>query len=738
MTDPEQKGLTANAKLLGSDYRTRDDGMTVTRPRLRRCPIICLAGTLILATGPASAAPIVWIGGAGDWFDGSNWSLGIAPGNIDDTRIDNGGSATADSGSGFYPGGGTLAETNNLNVGVRTNPILLPPYGSGTLTLNAVGLSVGGNLNVGVTNAPSAIGFGSSNGSLTTSSGVNNPGNIDVGGDAAFGNFIDGVASGTATGTGSVGGSLTGMAAGSLIVGHTEGDGNADGTLTVSGDVADFTSLQVGVTGLSSTGNAAGTMNVGGTLSRTPGGGFISVGTVAGAGQSSGTLSVANGINGFLSLGVANGSADINATGSTTGTLSVSAGGVHSGAPNGVSFEVGNTNADGSTIGTATVTGGISGYNAIEVGNVRGNNSAGNATGNAGINGNLTGLGTGALRVGRTEGSGDADGTLTVSGDVADFTSLQIGVTGLSSTGNAAGDMNVGGTLSRTPGGGFISVGTVAGAGQSSGTLSVANGINGFISLGVANGSADINATGSTTGTLDVLAGGVHSGTTNGVSFEVGNTNAHGSTVGTANITGGISGFGAIEVGNVRGNNSTGNATGQLSISGGPVTASNMRVGVSEGGIGIATGIVSLDPTLVTLDTGLVLGDGSTLQMAIDGNSRGVDYAAFDAANAAIDGILEVLFSFDPLSAVYDLIVSDSINGISGDFDSVSVFGLGIGTTYSYGIEVANIGGMDVEIYRLRVGETNGSTVPEPAALLLLVAGLTGVLVLRSRRSAIE
>ena len=557
MTDPEQKGLTANAKLLGSDYRTRDDGMTVTRPRLRRCPIICLAGTLILATGPASSAPIAWIGGAGDWFDGSNWSLGIAPGNIDDTRIDNGGSATADSGSGFYPGGGTLAETNNLNVGVRTNPILLPPYGSGTLTLNAVGLSVGGNLNVGVTNAPSAIGFGSSNGSLTTSSGVNNPGNIDVGGDAAFGNFIDGVASGAATGTGSVGGSLTGMAAGGLIVG-------------------------------------------------------------------------------------------------------------------------------------------------------------------------------------RTEGSGDADGTLTVSSDVADFTSLQVGVTGLSSTGNAAGGMNVGGTLSRTPGGGFISVGTVAGAGQSSGTLSVANGINGFLSLGVANGSADINATGSTTGTLDVLAGGVHSGTTNGVSFEVGNTNAHGSTVGTANITGGISGFGAIEVGNVRGNNSTGNATGQLSISGGPVTASNMRVGVSEGGIGIATGIVSLDPTLVTLDTGLVLGDGSTLQMAIDGNSRGVDYAAFDAANAAIDGILEVLFSFDPLSAVYDLIVSDSINGISGDFDSVSVFGLGIGTTYSYGIEVANIGGMDVEIYRLRVGETNGSTVPEPAALLLLVAGLTGVLVLRSRRSAIE
>ncbi|MCB1761464.1 MAG: hypothetical protein KDI68_16965, partial [Gammaproteobacteria bacterium] len=447
MTDRDHKGLAAHAEILGSDNRTRDDGATVARPGPRLCATLCLTGSLILATGPVSAVPISWVGGAGDWFDGSNWSIGVPPGNADDTRIDNGGNATADSGSGFYPGGGTLAETNNLDVGVRSNPVLAPPYGTGTLTLNAVGLSVGGDLNVGVTNAPSAIGFSSSNGSLTTGSGINNPGDVDVAGNAAFGDFIDGVASGTATGTGSIAGSLTGMAAGGLIVGRTEGDGDADGMLTVSGDVADFTSLQIGVTGLSSTGNAMGGMNVGGTLSRTPGGGFISVGTVAGTGQSSGTLSVTNGINGFLSLGVGNGSADPNATGSTTGMLDVLAGGVHSGTLNGVSFEVGNTNAHGTTTGTATVTGGITGFGQIEIGNVRGNNSIGNATGSATVNGQLTGLGTGALRVGRTEGDGDADGMLTVSGDVADFTSLQIGVTGLGSTGNAMGGMNVGGTL---------------------------------------------------------------------------------------------------------------------------------------------------------------------------------------------------------------------------------------------------------------------------------------------------
>ena len=186
----------------------------------------------------------------------------------------------------------------------------------------------------------------------------------------------------------------------------------------------------------------------------------------------------------------------------------------------------------------------------------------------------------------------------------------------------------------------------------------------------------------------------------------------------------------------MRGTSSTGNATGHLSLSGGPVTASNLRVGVSEGGIGIATGTVSLDHSLVTLDTGLTLGDGSTLQMAIDGGNRGVDYAAFDAASVALAGILDVFFSFDPSSAVYDLIVSDSINGISGDFGSVSVFGLGIGTTYSYGTEVANIGGMDVEVYRLRIGEPGGTAVPEPSVWLLFVSAFGGLLVLRIRRTA--
>ncbi len=689
---------------------------------------LCLAAAA-LAPGAASPAPISWTGGAGDWFDGGNWSISV-PGSGDDVSINNGGSASADSTSVLYPGGGTLAETNDLNVGSRTNPILLSPFGTGAATLNDVGLSVRGHLNVGVTNAPAASGLGSSNGSLTTAGGANNPGDVIVSGNAAFGVFIDGVASGTATGTGVIAGALTNAATGDLKVGRTEGSGSANGTLSVGGDIANFTSLQVGVTGLGSTGNADGTLSVGGALSRATPGGFISVGTVGGDGVSSGSLTVANGITGFTSIVIGAGTADPSAIGSSSGALVVNAGGVHSNT-NGSSFEVGTTNANGTTLGTATVAGGITGFGAIEIGNVRGNNSTGSATGTASITGNLTGLGTNALRVGRTEGSGNANGALAVSGDVAEYTSLQVGVTGLGSTGNADGTLSVGGALSRATPGGFISVGTVAGDGVSSGSLTVANGITGFTSIVIGAGTADPSAIGSSSGALVVNAGGVHSNT-NGSSFEVGTTNANGSTIGTATIVGGITGFGAFEVGNVRGVNSTGNATGHLTVSGGPVSGSTLRVGVSEGS-GTATGTVAMDHALASFNTGLTLGDGSTLELAIDGDVRGTDYAAIDADSAFLDGMLNLVFSYDPLPSVFDLIVSGSLNGISGDFASVSVFGLGLGMTYSYGIEVANINGLDVEVYRLHINGSGGNPVPEPGTLALIATALLALAGMRRR-----
>ena len=147
------------------------------------------------------------------------------------------------------------------------------------------------------------------------------------------------------------------------------------------------------------------------------------------------------------------------------------------------------------------------------------------------------------------------------------FQNINVGVANLDSTGDATGNLTVHGAVnSIAPATGNFIVGTVAGVGTTEGHATVDNGLEGFNLVLVGGGSADNDATGTTNSSLDVLAGGVHSNGS-GFSFEVGNTNGPPHVIGSAEVSGGISGYGVVAVGNARSASPPdGNATGSLIV----------------------------------------------------------------------------------------------------------------------------------------------------------------------------
>jgi hypothetical protein len=70
---------------------------------------------------------------------------------------------------------------------------------------------------------------------------------------------------------------------------------------------------------------------------------------------------------------------------------------------------------------------------------------------------------------------------------------------------------------------------------------------------------------------------------------------------------------------------------------------------------------------------------------------------------------------------VFDLVLSDLLDGISGDFANVSILGLDAAYSAVTGVEVVDFGGNDVEVYRLRIVRND---VPEPAAVFLMLLTL--------------
>ena len=321
------------------------------------------------------------------------------------------------------------------------------------------------------------------------------------------------------------------------------------------------------------------------------------------------------------------------------------------------------------------MSGGVSEFQNVRVGV---NDADGNATGKATIlSGDLThaaAVGGGSVFVGVTlndTSTANADGELSVAGNISDFSLLDIGSS--AGSGSATGKVTVGGSYLGT-GRSSLSIGiTVTALGTGDGMAEFGTGISGVDKVQV--GTAFGGTTQSATGVLDVLAGGVQSVAPFSL-FGVGRTLGDALGMGTSTITGGISGFRTTDVGVVAGM-ATGNATGSLILIDGDLMGTNLNVGTSDG---TGTGTFNLNGNLAVLSDTMTRGDGSTIQLDIDGILRGIDYGAIDTNTAILDGSLDVLFSFDPMPGVFDLIVSDLLNGIIGDFDAVNIMGLAPGT----------------------------------------------------------
>ena len=632
-----------------------------------------LSTSLALSTWATTvgAALLTWQDpGVDDWFDGTNWDAGGAiPTAVDVARIRNGGTAAANA----------SIEVQTLNLGSTADTTAA----SGHLVVSPGDLTVNGDLQVGNTTSLSATGT-------------------------------------SAQGALSVDGAIVSGATGVFQLGSNRGAGStAEGTITADSFTGDYDFFAVGRDDAG--GSGTGSMTLTNALNLTRNLTFFEVGfTFLDGTQADGQFSAASGdvtaghayvgahlgsetspgdVSGIASLGSGSLSSDLsgafavgqlqnNRSGNALGELSlngVSGYGVHS-----VGVAGGGTTS-GSSTGTLIVgTGGITGGNTMSIGTA-GNGTA-NATGLVEVTGGNVVLSSN-LNIGTNSGSLDsvADGTLRISN----------------------GDLNVGGLVTV----GLIS--GVAGTKQANASLQMSNGqiSTGLLRVGNVVGAGSTNAS----ATFDHVSGQVEALQV-GESFNpAGNPNGH------VELT--HSDLDAREFVAI-GFSSSGTGNGSMTLTDSRL---NVGVGTDTGGlfgrvfVGAAPGdiaLLDLERSLIDAAGALTMGDGARLSMSIGGGVRVDEYAAIDAQSAFLGGQLFIDFDFTPMldSMVFDLIVSESIDGIFDDFYSVDISGLVAGYSASTGVELINVGGSQVEAYRLRITRD----VPEPGSLWLMAIALLG------------
>ena len=620
-------------------------------------------------TTTANAVLLTWQNpGAGDWFDGGNWDAGGAiPIAGDDARIANGGTATANA----------AIQVDTLNLGSTANTTAA----SGNLVVSPGDLTLNGSLLVGSTTSVSATGT-SAQGSLS----------------------VDGAISG---------------ATGALMLGSNRGAGStAVGTITADAYTGDNDFFAVGRDDAG--GSGTGSMTLTNALTLTQNLSFFEVGfTFFDGTQADGQFSAASGdvTAGHVFIGAHLGSLTV--AGDVRGIASLGSGSLTSNL-NGT-FAVGQlqTNGSGNAVGELSLNG-VSGYGAHSVGVAGGGTASGDATGTLIVGtGGITG---GSLSIGTAgNGTANASGLVEVTGgNVVLSSDLNIGT----NTGSA--DSLADGTLRISNGNlevdGLVTVGQVsgvAGTKQSVANLQVSDGqlATGLMRVGNVIGAGSTNAS----ATFHNVSGQVDA-------LQVGEAfNPAGSPNGHVAMTQSV--LDAREFVAI-GFSSSGNGNGSMTLTDSRL---NVGVGTDTGGlfgrvfIGAAPGDIAqvdLERSLIDAAGALTMGDGARLGMSIGGGVRVDDYAAIDAQSAFLGGQLFIDFDFTPLlnSMVFDLIVSGSIDGIFNDFDSVNIAGLVAGYSASTGIEIIDVGGNQVEAYRLRITRD----VPQPGTLWLMAIALLG------------